>query len=385
MPRIPPHGGRRVRQRGLADMRYAVFWMALAYSALVVYASLYPLTGWVWPTNPPWSFLFQPLPKWWTAFDLVANVLGYIPLGALMSMLWVRRHEHAGLAVLRAGFSASLLSLLLEFGQAFMQQRVPSNVDWGLNSLGALMGAALGIWLAEHRAVEAAIRWRRRWWRVDAPGGFVLWCLWPFALLYPLPMPFALGRWVEPFSQALLGWAADSVLLTQQPWGMDLGSALQPAGLSPGGQWLLMVVSLLTPCLLAFTLMRPTWRRGLAAGMVLLAGALMMSLSTALAFSPQYAGGWLSPLVMAAMAVAGLLMLALLWVPMRMAAALLVLCIGVQMALINQLPADVFVNQSLQSWEQGRFIRFHGLSQWLGWLWPLGVLGFALRLLGRSN
>ena len=25
---------------------------------------------------------------------------------------------------------------------------------------------------------------------------------------------------------------------------------------------------------------------------------------------------------------------------------------------------------SLQAWEQGRFIRFHGLAQWVGWLWP---------------
>jgi hypothetical protein len=32
----------------------------------------------------------------------------------------------------------------------------------------------------------------------------------------------------------------------------------------------------------------------------------------------------------------------------------------------------------LQTWEQGRFIRFHGVAQWLGWLWPYGVLMAAL-------
>jgi hypothetical protein len=32
----------------------------------------------------------------------------------------------------------------------------------------------------------------------------------------------------------------------------------------------------------------------------------------------------------------------------------------------------------LQTWEQGRFIRFHGVAQWLGWLWPFAVLGVAL-------
>ena len=38
--------------------------------------------------------------------------------------------------------------------------------------------------------------------------------------------------------------------------------------------------------------------------------------------------------------------------------------------LLNQAPTSAVFAQSLQIWEQGRFIRFHGLGQWLGWLWP---------------
>jgi hypothetical protein len=40
--------------------------------------------------------------------------------------------------------------------------------------------------------------------------------------------------------------------------------------------------------------------------------------------------------------------------------------------------------QSLEVWEQGRFIRFHGLSQWLGWLWPFAALVFGLLAVARS-
>jgi hypothetical protein len=45
---------------------------------------------------------------------------------------------------------------------------------------------------------------------------------------------------------------------------------------------------------------------------------------------------------------------------------------------INAAPETPYFAQTLQSWEQGRFIRFHGLAQWLGWLWPYAVLWVTL-------
>jgi len=40
----------------------------------------------------------------------------------------------------------------------------------------------------------------------------------------------------------------------------------------------------------------------------------------------------------------------------------------------------------LQAWEQGRFVRFHGLSQWLGWLWPFAAMTWLLaRLASRQT
>jgi hypothetical protein len=43
-------------------------------------------------------------------------------------------------------------------------------------------------------------------------------------------------------------------------------------------------------------------------------------------------------------------------------------------ALVVQAPADPYYAQSLSAWEQGRFIRFHGAAQWVGWLWPYAAL-----------
>jgi hypothetical protein len=42
--------------------------------------------------------------------------------------------------------------------------------------------------------------------------------------------------------------------------------------------------------------------------------------------------------------------------------------------MINTGEPDVYLSQTLLTWEQSRFIRFNGLAQWLGWLWPYMVM-----------
>jgi len=49
---------------------------------------------------------------------------------------------------------------------------------------------------------------------------------------------------------------------------------------------------------------------------------------------------------------------------------------------VSQAPADPYFALSLQAWEQGRFVRFHGLAQWVGWLWPYAALLWLLTRLG---
>jgi hypothetical protein len=75
----------------------------------------------------------------------------------------------------------------------------------------------------------------------------------------------------------------------------------------------------------------------------------------------------------------------LLWVPHRASAALAVLALGVYLSLINQTSISPYFEQTLFMWEQGKFIRFHGLAQWLGWLWPFAALAYVLSLVwGRE-
>jgi hypothetical protein len=63
----------------------------------------------------------------------------------------------------------------------------------------------------------------------------------------------------------------------------------------------------------------------------------------------------------------------------------LLLSLAVSLSLLNRAPVSPYFAQSLQVWEQGQFIRFHGLSQWLGWLWPFAALWLGVRALARPS
>jgi hypothetical protein len=79
-----------------------------------------------------------------------------------------------------------------------------------------------------------------------------------------------------------------------------------------------------------------------------------------------------------------LLGLAMLGLPRRLCNVVMLLTLAVSLTLLNLAPDSPYFAQSLEVWEQGRFIRFHGISQWLGWLWPFAALIFGLRAVARA-
>ena len=94
------------------NTRSSAWPLALLFAGLVVYASFYPFTGWRFQGVAPLAFLHAPLPQYWTGFDLLSNLVGYMPLGFLLALgmmrsgwggwswplavLWslTRRHHH---------------------------------------------------------------------------------------------------------------------------------------------------------------------------------------------------------------------------------------------------------------------------------------------------
>ena len=74
------------RHRGSARHSRLVSYLAVGYTLLVAYASLYPFRTWRGPTDGAFSFLLAPWPRYYTFFDLLVNVLAYVPLGFLFAL-----------------------------------------------------------------------------------------------------------------------------------------------------------------------------------------------------------------------------------------------------------------------------------------------------------
>ena len=353
--------------------------LALATLCVIVYASLYPFTDWRNQGISPFDYLTEPLPRYWTRFDIGVNVLGYAPLGfllALTSMRNARKWWPITLAVM----ASAALSLLMETLQSYLPSRIPSNLDLALNAGGALLGAC-GAWLLQKLGVMA--RWsafRQRWFSRDARGALALLVLWPVALLFPAAVPMGLGQVFERLEAALAGVLEGTPFLA---WLPVREIELQP--LVPGAELMCVALGALIPCLLGYCVVRTGMQRAVFAAGMLAAGLAMSALSAALSYGPEHAWAWLDAPVRAGMVLAAVLCVVMLPLRRRGAAAFALLALSAQLALLNQAPASAYFAQTLQTWEQGRFIRFHGVAQWLGWLWPYAALAYLLARLSSSD
>jgi VanZ family protein len=363
--------------RPVARPRSSAWPLAWAWLCLIVYASLHPFAGWEWPEPLDASLLRLgvPRPSGVGRFDLVSNLLAYMPLGALVAAGALRSGRSAVCAFGLALLSCSALSYTLETLQHLLPQRVPSVIDWLLNTAGALLGALAVLSVDALGGLQRWQRWRERWLLRERGAGLTLLLLWPCGLLFPPPLPFGVGQVV------LRTRAALDAALEGTAWDGWLGAGTAPTvPLTPGVELLCVAAGLLAPTLLAYALTRAGARRLVLPFGALVLGAAATTLSTALGFGPEHALAWLTPPVLAAMMLATGVAVLLAWVPPRGAAAVALLVISLGVALVNLAPADAYYAASLSAWEQGRFIRFHGLTQWIGWLWPWAALAY---LVGR--
>jgi VanZ family protein len=352
--------------------RSAAVPLSLLAAAVVIYASLYPFDGWRWPLVAWWSFVMAAWPRYWTGFDVAFNLVGYMPLGWLVCFAAVRsgKSPFGGwwLAVVVGG----VLSLLLEVLQNFLPSRVPSNVDWGLNTAGAALGALLSVVVFRLGGATRWQSWRDQWFLAQSSGGLTLLLLWPLALLFPLPVPLGVGQVADRLREFITDGVAGTPL---QPWWAAWFAHDVPATpLVSGAEFGVVVVGQLLPCLVLYAISLPGWRRVVLALGAAGLGLATTTLSTALNFGPEYALTWLTPLTLAAWGTGTVLALLLWWISSRAAAVLGLVAATALIGWINQAPPDPYFAQSLAAWEQGRFVQFHGAAQWVGWLWPYAVM-----------
>lgn len=383
MAGAPLRNGRSARTRSSA------FLLAWVWLAVIAYASLFPFGGWRWPPGlAALDMLSLPWPRYFIPFDIVSNLLAYLPFGLLVALA-VLRQGGKGVRAFAAGALASAgLSYGLEVLQYLLPPRVPSLLDWVLNAGGGLLGALLALLARQTGLLRVWQGWREHWLDHGNAGAMVLLIIWPAALMFPAPMPLGLGQVVSVIRLGLQD------ALAEVPWAQGLALALSsgPGSLATAAgtigvssQFAAVLLGMLSPCLLAFAAARPGWRRVWLVLGALTVGLLATTLSTLLNFGPDHALAWMSEPTLWALSIGTLTMMAMLWCGQRLAAGLGLMALAGLAVLVNLAPSDPYFAQSLKAWEQGRFIRLHGVTQWVGWLWPYMAMAWLLLRLARPS
>lgn len=340
----------------------------LLYALLVLYSGLAPWSGWRDLGVAPFAFLTAPVPRHLTTFDLIVNVLGYLPLGALVVFAAHPRVRGVAAALL-AVLVGVLLSLTIEAAQTFLPSRVPSNIDLATNSAGALAGALLATPFASAlidrgRLAELRLRWFER----RSSVLLLLVSLWPLAQVYPEPMLFGTGDLRDVLDAALTALGGS--------W-----PSLDPARFGPA-EFVLAEAFVAASALLAVGLalasaMRPAAPRARLL-VVLLAGALLAkALAHGLLFGPDRALAWLTPGAYGGLALGMLALLAASAGPPRWRPRFALVALLSAVAAVNVVPDNPYYLANMQGWRQGALLNFNALTSWLSTLWPY-ALGLAL-------
>lgn len=336
---------------------------ALAYSLVIVYASLQPFTGWRMPPQPFGDFIFASWPRWITVDDILFNFVAYVPLGFLLA-LSLHRRQGALPAALLSSAACILLSVMLESVQQYLPARFASNVDLLVNSTGGTVGALMApMFSPEQRLGQALSRLRYRWFEGGPRGDMVLVLsgLWLTAQLHVPLIAFGYGdlRGTLGFG-ALFAHAPDSYLVAEA-----CVVALNVAGLG----------------LLLATASRSTdfgyWR----ALMLLIAGACALKTAAAmLLLDASRPWSWWTPGLGVGIA-AALVVLPLLHRLShrgRTVAALLALLAAV--VLVNSMPENPYrpAPAHLLAGRISHFLSFAGMLRALSDLWPFLAALFLL-------
>ncbi|MGZ8273446.1 MAG: VanZ family protein [Burkholderiaceae bacterium] len=340
----------------------------VVYALLVLYSGLAPWSGWRDLGVAPFAYLTAPVPRHLTTFDVLVNVLGYVPLGALL-VLSAHPRLRTGVAALAALVIGGLLSGTIEAMQTYLPSRVPSNIDLLTNSFGALAGALLAAPFASSLIDRGRLAdLRLRWFERRASVLLLLVCLWPLAQVYPEPMLFGAGDLREVFEAVASAFGGD--------W-----PTLDPARFGPA-EFVLAEAFVVAAALLAVGLafasaMRPPAPRASLLIALLLFALVLKAVAHGLLFGPERALAWLTPGAYGGLAIGGLTTLAASAGPVHWRPRFALVALGAALVGANFVPHNPYYLANMQDWRQGALLNFNALTGWLSALWPY-ALGIAL-------
>lgn len=344
----------------------------VAYTVLIIYASCYPFSGWQFETLAAYLDQIQEWPHYWIRFDILINVIGYIPFGVLIVFSCypkISRTWSIPLALL----SGLLLSFCMESLQFLLPSRVTSLLDIVTNSSGALIGALIGA------AVTPAIldngklnSLRSNWlWR-ESPREIVIIGLWPLAQIFPQAFLFGHGQVLNLLSQAAETYLDISI---------DF-SAILRQGVELSAELYLISEAIITACgcagaiLFALSLLNRHAPKFRLSSLILLGGLCIKTLASALMFGQENAFAWLTPGAQGGIMIGILMLYGFSFAPNHAQRRLSILLLLISLVLVNLIPSNPYFLNTLQNMVQGKMLNFYGAAQFLAIAWPFSAIWY---------
>jgi len=346
----------------------------VAYTFLILYASLYPFSGWLHIGISPLAYLSEPLPRYWTFFDVCIDIFGYVPFGMLLVLAcypWLSR-LWASVVSMAAG---ALMTGSMEAIQTFLPSRVASKLDFYTNCLGVLIGIMVGCILTPLLLEKDLLRKvRQRWFIANASNGLIIVALWPFAQIYPQGYLFGLGQVVPTFTLWLNRYLGIPI---------DLGEFIrQGTVLTVEQYWLSETIitccGLIGAVLILLCLLQPRAPKARLVMLLIAICLLVKSLALALLFKPENAYSWMTPGAQAGLIVGSLMLYGLALTPAKVQRHLATLMLVTSLLVINFVPGNPYFTDTMSGWVQGKFLNFDGAAQFLSELWPWIAIWFLL-------
>jgi len=331
--------------------------LLLAYVALAIYGSLYPLADWRPASSGLIEAFAQSLRGHASRADMVTNLLVYMPLGLMLALRW-QTHLNLFALVLAATVAGFGLSLTMEWIQLYLPSRTTSVIDLFLNTLGTGLGAMLPLLLSDRFTLGRRLHDIRVRWVETGPTasfGLIAIGVWAMSQLTPFVPSLDVGTLREGLSPLY-------------------HTALDPLSFAPD-KALAYALTLLAITLIALTLVRSDqphrWRvPGLLVATVLLAKIPIVARSLSA-----------EAVVGAVIAIAGLRVLER--VEFRQLLAIIVFCLIGAHAVEQLRPAAGPVIGDVQ-WRlfSMQMLNIHGLQDILADIWPFLGLAYVARRAG---
>jgi VanZ family protein len=335
-----------------------VGYLTVTYLVLVVYTSLHPFSEWRAPAQEVRIFLTAPWPAYFTWTDLILNVLAYVPVGLLLTLVLMAFVRSFPAAVLASMLGISM-SLAIEVVQVFLPGRIPSNADLLCNALGTLVGVSLAVAIGGRGILSGKLyRVRQRQFH---PGRavdicFLILALWLATQLSADIRLFGNGdiRHLLPTLPGVGYTPRVYVLLEAAITGLNFcGVALMLTTISRSLRGAILSVLLLLICALIL--------KTLAAKMLFVSGASTL---------------WVAPGAMWGLLLGTVLWAALIRSPMSVRVASATTFIALGMALVNAAPQNPYLDASLRVTNYGHYTSLIELTNVVSGIWPLAAIAF---------